>query len=123
MGFGEIIAIMPFSEGEEVNIKKAGIVGKIVRERAEGEKIYLVHIDDQYFWESDLESLADYRIEPTGEVIVFLSERSTKRASGTTHPKIGARLAFKTKHDTAEFVRLGEGEGFVFASKEFIEDS
>jgi hypothetical protein len=51
---------MSFSEGEEVNVKKTGIVGKIVRERGEdrGEKIYLVHIEDQYLRESDLEPFA-----------------------------------------------------------------
>ncbi len=64
--------------------------------------------------------MADYRIERDGTVVVFLSQRSTQRASGTSHPKIGARLAFKTKHDTAEFVRAGEREGFTFEGKEFV---
>jgi len=51
--------------------------------------------------------MADYRIERDGTVVVFLSERATKRASGT-NPQIGARLAFRTKYNTAEFVRAGE---------------
>jgi hypothetical protein len=63
--------------------------------------------------------MADYRIERDGTVVVFLSERATKRASGTS-PQIGARLAFRTKYNTAEFVRAGESEGFTFEGKEFL---
>lgn len=63
--------------------------------------------------------MADYRIEPDGTVVVFLSERATKRASGT-NPKVGARLAFKTKYNTVEFVQAGESEGFTFEGKEFL---
>jgi len=62
----------------------------------------------------------DYQIEPDGEVVKFQSLRSTQRASGSTHPQIGARLAFKTKHDTAKFVHAGEQEGFTFSGKEFL---
>jgi len=40
----------------------------------------------------------DYRIESNGTVVVFLSERATHRASGP-NPKIGARLAVKTKFE------------------------
>jgi hypothetical protein len=64
--------------------------------------------------------MADYRIESNGTVIVFLSERATLRASGSVHPKIGARLAFKTRVDTAQFVRAGELEGFTFEGKEYL---
>ena len=64
--------------------------------------------------------MADYRIEPGGTVVVFLSERSTLRAPGSAHPKIGARLAFKTRWDTAQFVEAGEAEGFTFGGKEFL---
>ena len=63
--------------------------------------------------------MADYRIEPDGTVVVFLSERATQRASGP-NPKIGARLAFKTRIETAQFVRAGEAEGFPFEGKEFL---
>jgi hypothetical protein len=64
---------------------------------------------------------ADYRIEPDGLVIVFLSERSTQRTPpSSARIQIGARMAFKTKHDTAQFVRAGEREGFKFEGKEFI---
>jgi hypothetical protein len=63
--------------------------------------------------------MADYRIEPDGTVVVFLSERATKRASGT-NPEVGARLAFKTKYNTVEFVQAGESEGFTFEGKEFL---
>jgi hypothetical protein len=64
--------------------------------------------------------MADYRIESDGIVVEFLSERSTQRASGSAYPKIGARLAFKTRWDTAQFVRAGEAEGFTFEGKEFL---
>jgi hypothetical protein len=63
--------------------------------------------------------MADYRIEPDGTVVVFLSERATRRASGS-NPKIGAPLAFKTRFETAQFVRAGEAEGFTFEGKEFL---
>lgn len=63
--------------------------------------------------------MADYRIEPNGLIVVFLSERATRRASGA-NPKVGARLAFRTTSDTAQFVEAGESEGFVFEGKEFL---
>jgi len=70
---------------------------------------------------SGVANMADYKIDPDGRVIKLLSERSTQRASGTVHPKVGARIVFRTKHDTAEFVRAGESEGFTFEGKEFLE--
>jgi hypothetical protein len=63
--------------------------------------------------------MADYRIKPDGTVVVFLSERATKRAL-EPNPKIGARLAFKTRYETAQFVQAGESEGFTFEGKEFL---
>jgi hypothetical protein len=63
--------------------------------------------------------MADYRIERGGTVVVFLSEAATKRAVGP-NPKVGARLAFKTRQDTAQFVGAGESEGFTFEGKEFL---
>lgn len=66
--------------------------------------------------------MADYRIERDGTVVVFLSEKSTRRAAGP-NPKVGARLAFKTRYDTAEFVRAGESEGFTFEGKEFLAEA
>src|SRR5207302_8644544 len=62
---------------------------------------------------------ADYRIEPDGTVVVFLTERATKRAFGP-NSKIGARLAFKTRYETAQFVRAGEAEGYTFEGKEVL---
>jgi len=62
---------------------------------------------------------ADYRIERDGTVVVLESERSTQRGKGPK-PAPGARLAFKTKHDTADFVRASEAEGFTFEGKEFL---
>ena len=66
--------------------------------------------------------MADYRIERDGTIVVFLSEKSTRRAAGPS-PKVGARLAFKTGYDTAEFVRAGESEGFTFEGKEFLAEA
>ncbi len=61
----------------------------------------------------------DYRIERNGTVVVLESERATQRGIGPK-PQRGSRLAFRTKDDTAEFVRAGEAEGFIFEGKEFI---
>jgi hypothetical protein len=62
---------------------------------------------------------ADYRIEPNATIVVLLSERAIQRGAGA-RPERGSRLAFRTRHDTAEFVRVGEAEGFVFEGKEFL---
>ena len=64
--------------------------------------------------------MADYRIEPDGTLVTFLSERATQRAAGQTHPKVGMKIAFKTRQDTAQYVRAGESEGFTFEGKEFL---
>jgi hypothetical protein len=63
--------------------------------------------------------MADYRIDPDGLVVNYISVRATQRGLGPK-PKIGARLAFKTNADMAEFVRAGEAAGFVFEGKEFL---
>jgi hypothetical protein len=63
--------------------------------------------------------MADYRIERDGTVIFFLSEKATRRVAGP-NPRVGARLAFKTRRDTVEFVRVGEAAGFTFEGKEFL---
>jgi hypothetical protein len=67
------------------------------------------------------QSVVDYRIEANGTVVVLESVRATQRGRGPK-PHQGARLAFKTKYDTAEFVRAGEAEGFSFQGKEFMAD-
>ena len=64
--------------------------------------------------------MADYRIGQDGTIVVFLSERATQRAAGPNKPKQGTSMAFKTRRDTAEFVRVGESQGFTFEGKEFI---
>lgn len=71
---------------------------------------------------SEVNQMADYRIEPDGLVIQYVSEKSTLRTSPPGRVKIGARLAFKTQHDTRQFVVAGEREGFVFEGKEFLTD-
>jgi len=63
--------------------------------------------------------MVDYRIEPNGTVVVFVSEKSTQRAAGP-NLKIGARLAFRTVSDTVQFVRAGESEGYTFEGKEYL---
>jgi hypothetical protein len=62
----------------------------------------------------------DYKIEPDGTLVTMLSERSTQRGQGSSHPKMGWRIAFKTRYDTAAFVRAGEAEGFTFEGKQFL---
>jgi len=64
-------------------------------------------------------NMTDYRIESDGTVVVFLGERATQRTSGPK-PKIGARLAFKIRFETAQFVRAGEAERLTFEGKEFL---
>jgi len=61
----------------------------------------------------------DYRIELNGTIVILQSLRATQRGSGPKPPQ-GARLAFRTKAETAEFVRAGETEGFTFEGKESL---
>jgi len=63
--------------------------------------------------------MADYRIESDGTVVVYLSERATNWVTGPK-PAVGARLAFKTKFETEEFVEALEAEGFTFEGKEYL---
>jgi hypothetical protein len=64
--------------------------------------------------------MADYRIGQHGTIVAYLSERATQRAAGEVHPKVGSHIAFKTRSDTARYVRAGEAEGFTFEGKEFL---
>lgn len=66
--------------------------------------------------------MADYRIERDGTLVALLSERATQRGTGAKPPQ-GWRMTFKTKYDTAGFVRASEAEGFTFEGKEFIADA
>jgi hypothetical protein len=61
----------------------------------------------------------DYRIERDGTTVVLVSERATQRGTGP-RPQQGARLAFRTTHDTLQFVRAAESEGFLFEGKEIF---
>jgi hypothetical protein len=61
----------------------------------------------------------DYRIIPDGTAVVLVSKRATKRGEGANAPAGSARV-FRTRHDTADFVRKSEAEGFTFEGKEFI---
>jgi hypothetical protein len=68
------------------------------------------------------QEMPDYRIVPDGTAVVLASERATNRGTGPK-PGQGWRMAFKSKHDTADFVRRSEAEGYTFEGKEFIADS
>ena len=63
--------------------------------------------------------MADYKIEPDGKLVIFLNARSAA-ASEQSRSKSGAQLWFKSKDETAEFVRAGECHGFTFEGKEFL---
>ncbi len=64
----------------------------------------------------------DYKIEPNGTIVVLQSVRATQRGRGPK-PQPGARLAFRSRSDTAEFVRAGEADGFTFEGKESLADA
>jgi hypothetical protein len=64
--------------------------------------------------------MADYRIGQDGTIVTYLNERATQRASGEVHPKVGSHIVFKTRSDTAKYVRAGEAQGFTFEGKEFL---
>ena len=69
-------------------------------------------------WE-EASDATDYRIGQDGTSIALLSDRATQRGTGPK-PPIGSRLVFKTRHDTADSVRVGEAEGFTFDGKEHL---
>ena len=59
------------------------------------------------------------RTELRSESQIEPERRATQRGLGP-RPKIGARLAFKTISEMAEFVRAGEAAGFVFEGKQYL---
>jgi hypothetical protein len=61
--------------------------------------------------------MADYKVEPDGTAVKLLTERAVERGTGPK-PLLGWRMAFKTKHDVAQFVRDSEAEGYTFEGKE-----
>lgn len=63
--------------------------------------------------------MADYKVEPDGTAVKLLTERAVERGIGPK-PKLGWRMAFKTRYDTAQFVRSSEAEGFAFEGKESL---
>lgn len=62
---------------------------------------------------------ADYSIGPDGTTITFASERAINRVSGPK-PKQGWHLAFRSRQEAANFVEIGESEGYSFEGKEFL---
>lgn len=67
----------------------------------------------------EIQPTVDYTIESSGTIVILLSLRATQRGRGPK-PQQGARLAFRNKADTAEFVKASETEGFKFEGKEFL---
>jgi len=63
--------------------------------------------------------MADYRIEPGGTVVVFLSDRATQRASGPK-PKIGARLAFRTRTKRRSLYRQTKPKASRLKGRNFL---
>ena len=61
----------------------------------------------------------DYKILPDGTTVVLVSQKATNRGTG---PEVrqGSAMPFKTRHDTGDFVRRSEAEGFTFGGKEFL---
>jgi len=62
--------------------------------------------------------VSDYRISPDGTMVKLLSERAGRR--GTVPKPQGLSFAFRTPHETMQFVTAGEAEGFTFEGKEFL---
>jgi hypothetical protein len=62
---------------------------------------------------------ADYRIDPSGGAVVLQTARATQRGGSPKNP-LGTRLVFRTKRETADFVKRSEAEGFTFQGKEFL---
>ena len=61
----------------------------------------------------------DYRIEPESTFVTLLTSRAIER-HGAYHPGIGWRIAFRSKRDIADFVRVGEADGFTFEGRELL---
>jgi hypothetical protein len=67
--------------------------------------------------------VADYRILSDGTSVVMTSGRAARRGKGTSPgPRPGSRIVFRARTETAEFVKVGEAEGFKFDGKDFIAD-
>ena len=63
--------------------------------------------------------MADYKIVADGTGVVLLTQKALNRISGPK-PPLGTTMAFETRRDTADFVRIGEAEGYTFEGKEFV---
>jgi hypothetical protein len=64
----------------------------------------------------DTRQTSDYEIEPGGTPVRLLSERATRRGVGP-RPKLAWAIAFKSRQETAEFVRREESDGLRFDGK------
>ena len=63
--------------------------------------------------------MTDYRVGCDGRVVTILSQHAARRGLGPK-PKAGFSILFKTAHDTAQFVRSSEREGYTFEGKEIF---
>ena len=61
--------------------------------------------------------MTDYRVGCDGRVVTIVSKRAARRGLGSKL-KAGISILFKTAHDTAQFVRSSECEGYIFEGKE-----
>jgi len=71
------------------------------------------------FGEARHNGRADYSIGEDGTTITFASERAINRVSGPK-PKQGWRLVFRSRQEAAQFLEIGESEGYSFEGKEFL---
>jgi len=62
--------------------------------------------------------MADYRL---GRTLPSLPSSASEQPRGRQHEssKVGHSVAFKTRRDTAEYVHVGEAEGFIFEGRSF----
>jgi hypothetical protein len=56
--------------------------------------------------------VSDYQISPNGTMVKLMNERASQR--GTIPKPPGFSFAFRTRHETMQFVEAGEAEGFIF---------
>ena len=63
--------------------------------------------------------MSDYKIVADGSGVVLISQKAVNRVPGPK-PGLGWTMVFKTRHDTADFVRKGEADGYTFEGKELV---
>ncbi len=66
--------------------------------------------------------MADFRISRDGTIVICLSRRAKQIKLGRARTQIPRSLVYRTREETARFVRLREAEGFVFFGRRFLAD-